>query len=329
MKTFMELVLESGGKKILGVNPLQLTQRGLRRLVNNYSSHVELEQSKTHNKIIDKTTGNTIHKFTVGKIGPKAAIDTVTALRNHLKTIGAYKLESGESKGTIQQRKNITTNSADSSSAIPERSPEQLQDRMNRLKEIVKEKLGKKKQQRINRAIERLEGRVNKPMLESWKKYRERSNNSDRFGNLRRFDLAAQKKKIMANLLTVASDPLDPNVNVNFQPKNSRRIVRLGQAIEKAKKEGKDTSNMKNALFNAYEKRERRIDRNPDIQYNKFKSFVRDNRKYSREQKNRRREQNMEGRGISAVKYLRKLKNSGSGLNSPEQLDFFSKTKDN
>jgi hypothetical protein len=102
------IVVESGGRRILGANPLQLTSDGLKRHLNKFSKHITLDDGGKHFIIRDKN-GNVIHSFTKGKIGPKAALGALTIVRDHLEKIGAYTREKNESEGVGRKRRqNIT-----------------------------------------------------------------------------------------------------------------------------------------------------------------------------------------------------------------------------
>lgn len=157
MKSFTDLLFESGGKRILGVNPLQMTRKGLQQVINQFGAHVELQYGN-HGKIIDKKTGNVLMTFTnASKIGPRASIDVLSTLRNHLKSIGAIKEDNRESKGTNNRRQNTVVKDEEKKTAIPEKSTEELKQKEERLRAVVQERLGEKRKGRIRRALERVQ----------------------------------------------------------------------------------------------------------------------------------------------------------------------------
>jgi hypothetical protein len=161
MKPFKEYLIESGGKLILGANPLQMdTPKKLIKHLNTFSDHIRIEQSENHHKIFDKKSGSLIHTLTKSSsIGPKTAITTLSVLRKHLENIGAIKPNPKETKGIILNRQNKIIKAA-TKSAIRERSPEEIRDRLEKLRGIVRAKLGEKKAERVKKAIERLSQRT-------------------------------------------------------------------------------------------------------------------------------------------------------------------------
>jgi len=154
------MLYEAGGKKILGANPLQMTTRGLVRHLNRWANFIDVGRGAKHIIIKAKNTGETIHRMTSGDVGPRAAIDVLTSVRNHLKSIGAYKEEKRESKGTVQRRQNVEVEK-ETTSAMPKRTSDEISARREKLMGIVKEKLGSKKRARIERKIEKLGSQMN------------------------------------------------------------------------------------------------------------------------------------------------------------------------
>jgi hypothetical protein len=157
MKSFKEYLIESGGKLILGANPLQLdTSRKLIRHLKRFSDHINVEASQNHQKIFDRKTGALLHTFTSsGSIGPKAAIHILSTVRQHLESIGAIEKNTRETRGLSGLRKNRVV---DVQIKTPsKRTPEENAERLQRLKGIVRARLGQRRSDRIERAIQRLE----------------------------------------------------------------------------------------------------------------------------------------------------------------------------
>lgn len=147
-----KMLSESGGKRILGANPLQLTTKGLIRHLNKWSEHITVDRGTKHYIIRDRNN-NTIHRFTEGDLGPKTAIGTLTAVRNHLISIGAYKAQKGESTGTIQRRQNQQIKEKPAESSRNDRK------KLETLKSMVLRKFGEKRRNRIQQAIQKAESR--------------------------------------------------------------------------------------------------------------------------------------------------------------------------
>jgi len=73
-------------------------------------------------------------------------------VRNHLESIGAYVREKGESRGIVTRRQNKEV-SDEKKSPIREKTPEELAAKREKLKSIVRQRFGEKKQERIERAL--------------------------------------------------------------------------------------------------------------------------------------------------------------------------------
>ena len=86
-----EILSEAGGKNILGVNALQVNASDILRVIKRWQPHISSQQGAKHHKITDYT-GKTVTKMPKN-IGPKGAIDTLTAIRNHLESRGLYQRE--------------------------------------------------------------------------------------------------------------------------------------------------------------------------------------------------------------------------------------------
>ena len=147
-----KMLVESGGKRILGMNALQANSHSLISHLNRWNSHLSFEHGGKHTIVRDPRTNKLITTITKGKIGPKAAIDTLTTVRNHLESIGAYVREKGESRGIVTRRQNKEV-SDEKKSPIREKTPEELAAKREKLKSIVRQRFGEKKQERIERAL--------------------------------------------------------------------------------------------------------------------------------------------------------------------------------
>ena len=147
---------ESGGKRILGVNPLQMTTNGLRRHLRRYSDHLSIEPDGKHLKI-RSSSGELIHTLTQGDIGPKTAIYALTRVRDHLIKVGGYTPEKNESRGNIARRPNRMVGEPSEASGP---SIDQLKAKRDRLKSIVLSRLGEKRQKRVQNSLARTEVKI-------------------------------------------------------------------------------------------------------------------------------------------------------------------------
>lgn len=153
------------GRVILGHNPIQIdTQHKLLRVLNQWNKHISVEpQDGGHHAIRSNRTGNVIHTFTgSSRIGPKAAIHTLTSVRDELIASGVEgfsRKNKRESKNLIRRKQNKSVEETPKS-AIPERTPEQNQQRLAKLKSIVQERLGQKRAKRVQGAIQRTRAKV-------------------------------------------------------------------------------------------------------------------------------------------------------------------------
>ena len=147
---------ESGGKRILGVNPLQMTTNGLRRHLEQYSNHLNIETKGKHLKI-RSSSGELIHTLTQGDIGPKTAIYALTRVRDHLIKVGGYTPEKNESRGNIARRPNRMVGEPSEASGP---SIDELKDKQNRLKSIVLSRLGEKRRNRVQQSLARTEAKI-------------------------------------------------------------------------------------------------------------------------------------------------------------------------
>lgn len=149
---------ESGGKSILGENPMQLTPRKLKRVLKKWKTHISVEEGSKHIRIISNATGNLVAVVSKSKeLGPKTSIKTLTDVRNHLASIGAYTPEENESRGNITRRQNRVV---DTSSKNTGPSVEDLKSRRDRLKDIVLARLGQKRQERVVKALANTEKQI-------------------------------------------------------------------------------------------------------------------------------------------------------------------------
>lgn len=151
-------LLNEGGKLILGANPLQLTTDGLVRHLRRFSDHITVDHGGKHYTIRDKN-GNMIHTFTTGQIGPKAAIGTLTLVRDHLEKIGAYTRQKNESAGVgAKKRQNVVVDDDKISSKETNNSEEaRLTAKRDWLKTILSGRLKFKKRQRLENKRKKLE----------------------------------------------------------------------------------------------------------------------------------------------------------------------------
>ena len=155
------------GRTILGVNALQTdTSDKMLRALKQWSDHIDVVHGSSvgnHIKIISKRTGNLITSFTQGsKIGPKTAIGTLSSVREELIKSGVKGLERKNKResGALSQRRQSRTVDQTAKSAIPERTPEQNQQRLAKLKSIVQKRLGEKRAKRVQGAIQRTRAKV-------------------------------------------------------------------------------------------------------------------------------------------------------------------------
>jgi hypothetical protein len=109
MKSFKTYLLEAGGRMMMGVNPLQMNTRDLLRFVKKWKDYVSIETGAKHHKLLDNR-GNVFHTFTVGRIGPKAALGVISTLRDHLVSRGLYELQPNERQSLIARRQNTVQN---------------------------------------------------------------------------------------------------------------------------------------------------------------------------------------------------------------------------
>ena len=145
------MIVESGGKQILGHNPLQITRsHQLISIVNALKDHFKTVDSKKHIKVTDPN-GRVITTFTKGRFGPKAPIILLTRLRDHLVRAGAYEMKPGESKGLQDRKSNVVVDPE----TKQKRTPEENRARLKTLLATQLERFGTKRRKRIERAIER------------------------------------------------------------------------------------------------------------------------------------------------------------------------------
>jgi hypothetical protein len=150
-----EILSEAGGKNILGVNALQVNASDILRVIKRWQPHISSQQGAKHHKITDNT-GKTVTKMPKN-IGPKGAIDTLTAIRNHLESRGLYQREKGEHAGLIGKRQNVEV-STPKTTETPQLS---LQDRVKaKVQRYVdltsRPSMSAAKRQRLFKAIEQL-----------------------------------------------------------------------------------------------------------------------------------------------------------------------------
>jgi len=100
-----EYLVEGGGRRILGVNPLQIDSHSeFMRAINPYVSHLVIKQSGSGTKISTKE-GELLHVVNTGsRIGPKTAITGLTRIRDHLLMSGLYEPERNENVGIRSMR---------------------------------------------------------------------------------------------------------------------------------------------------------------------------------------------------------------------------------
>lgn len=155
------MLIESGGRRILGANPLQLTSDGLRRHLNKFSRHITLVDGGKHYAIRDNN-GNVIHTFTKGRIGPKAALGALTIVRDHLEKIGAYTREKNESQGVGRKRRQNTI--VEPGEITPEDRQKSEIERMSAkrdwLRTIIRGGMKQRQRARIENKADRLQSRL-------------------------------------------------------------------------------------------------------------------------------------------------------------------------
>lgn len=98
-------LIEGGGRRILGVNPLQVdSHREFMRAINPYTDHLVIKQTGSGVKISSKD-GELLHVLqSNSKIGPKTAITGLTRIRDHLLMNGLYEPEKNENVGIRSMR---------------------------------------------------------------------------------------------------------------------------------------------------------------------------------------------------------------------------------
>jgi len=98
-------LIEGGGRRILGVNPLQIdSHREFMRAINPYSQHLVIKQTGSGTKI-STPDGELLHVIqSNSKIGPKTAITGLTRIRDHLLMNGIYEPENNENVGIRSMR---------------------------------------------------------------------------------------------------------------------------------------------------------------------------------------------------------------------------------
>lgn len=145
------MIVESGGKQILGHNPLQITRSDqLISIVKKWRNHFKTVASKKHIKVTDPN-GKVITTFTKGRFGPKAPIILLTRLRDHLVGAGAYEMQPGESKGLRDRYSNVVVDPETNQ----KRTPEENRARLKTLLATELKRFGTKRRERIERAIKR------------------------------------------------------------------------------------------------------------------------------------------------------------------------------
>jgi len=144
-------IVESGGKHILGHNPLQITRaQQIIKILNKWKEHLTVEDGNKHFKI-RTPTGKLITTFTKGTFGPKGPITLLTRLRDHLVNVGAYELKPGESKGLQDRRSNVVVEPE----TKPKRTPEENKERLKTLLSTQLQRFGEKRRKRVQYAIKR------------------------------------------------------------------------------------------------------------------------------------------------------------------------------
>ena len=98
-------LVEGGGRRILGVNPLQIdSHREFMRAINPYSHHLVIKSTGSGTKILTPD-GELLHVVAAAsKIGPKTAITGLTRIRDHLLMNGLYEPEKNENVGIRSMR---------------------------------------------------------------------------------------------------------------------------------------------------------------------------------------------------------------------------------
>lgn len=93
-------LIEGGGRRILGVNPLQVDSHGeFMRAINPYTKHLVIKSTGSGTKIMTPE-GEFLHMInTASKIGPRTAIIGLTKIRDHLLMNGLYEPEKNENVG--------------------------------------------------------------------------------------------------------------------------------------------------------------------------------------------------------------------------------------
>jgi len=161
-------LFESGGKKILGVNALQTNDRDVVRAIRRYRNHLHLVAGMKHWKVLDQNR-NIIQIFPMGSIGPKAAIGTLTKVRNYLESIGQYTRQKGESGGVSDYRQNQQVEKKPQKQTV---SPlKRTEEKIKRYVELVrKPTMGAAKRARLSKAIDRLKENIRTNLINKEKK---------------------------------------------------------------------------------------------------------------------------------------------------------------
>jgi hypothetical protein len=150
MKSFISFLTESGGRMMMGMNPLQMKTRDIIRFINQWKEHVTVDGSGRHNKLIGKD-GSVITTFTRGELGPKSALSTISRLRDYLVSQGVYTLKPGERSSIIKRRQN-SSQAVESQEAIKK----SRQEKINRVVERLKSgSLGAQKRKRLEQIVAR------------------------------------------------------------------------------------------------------------------------------------------------------------------------------
>lgn len=150
-----KILFEAGGKNILGVNALQVNANDILRVIKRWQPHISSQQGAKNYKIRDNT-GKTITTMP-SNIGPKGAIDALTAIRNHLESRGLYQREKGEHAGLRQKRQNVEVSTPQTTETPQLSLQDRVKAKVQRYVDLTsRPSMNAAKRQRLFKAIEQL-----------------------------------------------------------------------------------------------------------------------------------------------------------------------------
>jgi hypothetical protein len=149
MKSFKTFLLESGGRNIMGVNPLQMKSRDILRFIGKWKKHVSIDSTTNHHRLLD-SNGNIITTFTMGELGPKSALGVISKLRDHLVSKGVYVVQPNERSSLTPKRKNTRVEDGKESQTDKKPREEVIKAIVDRLKSGS---IGQRKRRRLERIV--------------------------------------------------------------------------------------------------------------------------------------------------------------------------------